>query len=686
MDIVAADSPLEQSRQREGQPKEGESLKESARLAKRWATELSASKKWLKKFTERGERCEQAYMDDVAGSRGKSSRVNLFWSNVQVTLAAIYGRLPKATVDRKYRDFSDDVARVAGMMLERLLNADLEVEHDNTNPAMRDAVQDRFVAGLGQVWCRYDVQTEEIPGQQPGTPIGERILDEQCVVEYVLWSDFRYAPCRNWKECRWVARAVYMDEDHLKERFHLSDEQASMVPMSNRSFGDTNPEDVFKATPFSQARIWEVWDKEHNQCIWYCEGCPFVLDYDDDILQLDNFFPCPQPVVATCLTKAFLPKADWVMAKDLYEELNEVNDKLRMLEKAVKAVGVYDKNATSVKKLLSEGVENEMLPVENWSAFVEKGGLKGVVDWMPVEAYVNAITQLTQRKQVLQRDLYELLGISDIMRGASVASETATAQQLKVQYGGARLAKLQADVARFVGEVMRIRAEIICNHFQPETIIKRSLIEKTPDAPLAQPAVQLLKDQRLAQYAIKVDAASMAAPDWDQEKQIRTEFMGAVSNYVMAAAPMVQNDPKTGIFLLKLLQWGCAGFKGSESIEGVIDQAVAAFEQQQASPPPPAPPSPKDQKDSASAKKSEADAGKSVAETEAVQIENEINKALIKSYDQNGGLGQDEQMLQQPIEAQPFNPAQGLNPNLPQGIPLPPQNLPEQRMPSTPLR
>src|SRR5262249_41530937 len=158
---------------------------------------------------------------------------------------------------------------------------------------------------------------------------------------------------------------------------------------------------------------------------------------------------------------------------------------------------------------------------------VEKGGLKGCVDWMPIEQFVNAVMQLTQRKQQVQHDLYELLGLSDIMRGASVASETATAQQLKVQYGGARLAQLQASGGAFVAEVMRIRAQIICNHFQADTIRALSLIDKTPDAQYADQAIALLKQRGMAEITIKVDADTMAAPDWEAEKQIRTEFMGA---------------------------------------------------------------------------------------------------------------------------------------------------------------
>jgi hypothetical protein len=614
------------------------SLIESAKKAKRWQTELDASKKWMDKFTKAARECEKQYLDighaQMDGALSNyAAKTNLFWSNVQVILSAIYGRLPKAEVDRKFKDFDDDVARTAGIIMERILNGDIEREHDDTNAAMRDAVQDRFVSGLGQVWCRYEVETEKVPMPvtdpvtgmpqidpmgQPMTEEVEQILNEEAEVDYVYWDDFRYSPCRRWRECRWVARRVYMSKEKLKQRFSLTDQQLAMVPMQTQgpanNQGDRDT-DVLKATPFKQAAVWEIWSKDDNYVCWFVEGCTFLLDDQPDPLELEDFFPCPQPVVATTLTSAFLPRPDYAMTQDLYKELDRINAKISHLTDAVKCAGVYDKTAGPLKQLLTTGVENSLVPADNWSAFTEKGGLKGVVDWMPIEQYVNAIVQLNQRKAQLQHDLYEVLGISDIMRGASVASETATAQQLKVQYGGARLSNLQNEVARFVSAVMRIRANIISNLFQPETILKRSQIERTPDAALAQPAIQMLKDFGTSMYSIEVTSDSLAAPDWAAEKEARTEFLGAASNYIMAAAPIVQQSPETGAFLIKLLQWAAAGFKGAKTIEGVLDEAARALTQKAQQPPPPPPPTPEDDKNKAQAAKYGAEAEKTAKET-----------------------------------------------------------------------
>jgi hypothetical protein len=671
-------------------------LTASAEKARKWQTELDASKRWMEKFCAQARRCEAAYMGsatngDSSGSdplnRDQRGKVNLFWSNVQVILSAIYGRLPQAEVDRKFGDFTDDVSRVAGIIMQRILNGDIEREHDDTNAAMRDAVQDRFIVGLGQVWCRYEVETEEVDqpvrnpltGQpmidpttgQPITTKTEKIINEEAPVDYVHWEDFRYSPCRRWREARWVARRVYMNEKQLRKRFKLTPVQLGMIPMRASAMDASDRSEstsVLRATPFKQAGVWELWDKEENYVCWYVEGCSFILDEVQDPLQLDDFFPCPQPVVATTLTNAFRPRADYSMAQDLYRELDRINARIASITRAVKVAGVYDKTAGPLKSLLTTAVENALVPADNWSTFVEKGGMKGVIDWMPIEQYVNALMQLVQRKGQIERDLYEVLGISDIMRGTSAPSETLGAQQLKAQYGGARLGNLQNEVARFVSATMRIRANIISNHFQPETLIKRSLIERTPDAQLAQPAVQLLKDFGTALYSITVTADTLAAPDWAAEKEARTEFMGATSNYLMAAGPMVQQSPEIGAFLLKLLQWGAAGFKGSKTIEGVLDQAARALEQQAQQPKPPAPPTPEDRKDDAAAVKSQADAERSKAEAQRTTIETAIlARGTGMPYPMPGQLGAPPQGMQPPQMPQPPQlPPQPQAPQMPQ--------------------
>ena len=221
-----------------------------------------------------------------------------------------------------------------------------------------------------------------------------------------------------------------------------------------------------------------------------------------------------------------------------------------------------------------------MIPVDNWAMFAEKGGIKGQVDWIPIQEVVNAIDHLRVYRQDKVTQIYEVLGVSDIMRGSSKASETAAAQQIKAQFGSTRIQLKQFYIADWITQALRIKAEIICKHFQPETIIKRSNIERTPDAPLAMQAVQLLKDEEMSEYRINIEADSMAAMDWAAERDAAVQFMQGLGAFISQVAPMAQQVPAAAPVLMSLLQWSVSKFRVSTQIESVLDQAISALKQQ----------------------------------------------------------------------------------------------------------
>jgi hypothetical protein len=122
------------------------------------------------------------------------------------------------------------------------------------------------------------------------------------------------------------------------------------------------------------------------------------------------------------------------MIQDQYQELDTINNRVSMLLQACKVVGVYDQSASGVSRMLTEGFDNQLIPVDNWAMFAEKGGLKGQVDWLPLDVVVDALTQLITNRDLIKAQIYELTGISDIVRGATKASETLGAQEIKSKF------------------------------------------------------------------------------------------------------------------------------------------------------------------------------------------------------------------------------------------------------------
>lgn len=565
-------------------------------LAQRWQTEIQASQQELLKFHQDANRITQRYLDKRDAYSKEESKVNLFWSTMQVLLSMLYARPPKADVARSFQDYDDDVARVAGTMLQRLLNRAFDDSTSAWDSAVRQGIEDWLVVGEGQIWLRYEVETEdyEIPavfdefGQELSpAEQAQRITDEDAPVDYIYWEDFFWSPARTWTEVRWVARRVFMTKDQLTERF--GPEIAAVVPLGNYSKKDQVNDQSPKHDPWNKAEVFEIWCKEKRKVYWYAKSCDVILDVKDDPLHLDNFFPCPKPLSANVTSSNFMPRADYIFAQDQFNELDEINTRITWLTRAAKVVGVYDKAAEGIQRLFNQGSENQLIPVDNWAMFAERGGVKGQVDWIPIDQVVNAIDHLRQYRQDKVMQIYEVLGISDIMRGSSKASETAAAQQIKAQFGSTRIQLKQFYIADWITQALRIKAEIICKHFQPETILRKSNIMRTPDAQIAMQGVQLLKDEEMSEYRINIEADSMAALDWAAERDAAVQFMQGLGAFISQVAPMAQSVPAAAPVLMSLLQWSVSKFRVSTEIESVLDQAISSLKQQGVQPPQPNP-------------------------------------------------------------------------------------------------
>ena len=492
-----------------------------------WTIEMAGAEEFQKDWWTRSDAVIDRYTDTRKGRGNDDTRVNLFTANIQTQRAMLYGKTPSTEVKRRFADPGDDVARVAGESLQRMLNTDIERDSDTYAQALEMALDDRLLPGFGSCRVRYEVETEDgeyvdaikevgedgveyevAPGYQPEPTITK----EEVEVDYVHWKDERWSPCRHYHEVRWRAWKADMTRDALHARFDavLGEVEVDLIPLKARKSTDEN--DKLKDDPWSRAEVWEIWSKEHRKVFWWVAGANKILDSQEDPLKLDGFFPSPKPMMANSTTSKFMPVPDFYLAQDLYNEIDSVSTRITKLERAIKAVGVYDKTSEELKRLLSEGTDNQMIPVDGFLAFGEKGGLKGAVDWLPLEQFVAALDKLREYRSELIALLYQVTGMSDIMRGQSSGATTATEQAIKAKFASTRMQAFQNEFARFASDIMAIKAEIISKHFSPQTIIERSNMKylSPQDQQLAQAAVQIIKSD-VYQYrvAVKPEAISM---------------------------------------------------------------------------------------------------------------------------------------------------------------------------------
>jgi len=235
---------------------------------------------------------------------------------------------------------------------------------------------------------------------------------------------------------------------------------------------------------------------------------------------------------------------------------------------------------------MTEGDNNSLIPVDKWAAFSEKGGLRGSVDLLPLDTIAQALIQCYQARSDIKAQIYEITGISDIIRGQSMASETATAQQIKGQYAGLRLRSLQEDVALFATEVIRLKAQVMCMRYQPQTILAYSAAEQMSDADkaLIPQALELIREKPLRNFRIDIAADSLVQIDESQERQDRLQFMQAFGGFLQQALPVGQASPELVPVMMDLMKYGVQAFKAARPLEGTIDAALEQLKQVAAQP------------------------------------------------------------------------------------------------------
>lgn len=547
-----------------------------------WAAEMESAQKRLRSWHKQADKIDNRYVDRKKDDNGRlldSSRagfsLNIFHSNVTTLNSMLYGALPKVDVSRKFADSQDDAARVAAEMMERLLNADISENGQDYDSVLRSALLDRLVPGLGCARVRYEF-TSQTSTDAFGNE-SEQVTNETAPVEYYHWRDLLWGWGRNFSEIPWLAYRSYLDKDEAAKRF--TKEVADTLAYKKQEIGTKEGEDIDSEadSPWMKAEIWEIWDKKKKQVVWYSKGADKLLDTKPDPLKLTRFFPSPGFFMANPTTSIYIPTPDYYLSQDLYNEIDLLQTRISILTTAVKAVGVYDASAEGVQRIFTEGSDNTLIPVENWALFAEKGGLQGQIDWVPIQDVTNALDKLIMIRDQTIALLQQTSGMADIMRGdLNNQYEGVGQSQIKAKFGSVRIQAMQDDFAKFASELMQIKAEIIAIHFDPQRIVAASNMSASLDAELIPQAMQLLKNPEQSKLRVTIRPESVAMTDFAQLQNERVAYMNSLATFLQSAAPLIQEKPEAEPYLLHMLQWGLAGFKGASEIEGVLDKAIDA--------------------------------------------------------------------------------------------------------------
>lgn len=462
--------------------------------AQPWLGRLTNAEKEFDKWQHAADNIDKLYADlDHLRHNGRDKEFQLFWSNIQVLGPSIYARPPVPVVTPKFKD-RRPLYRTASEMLERACVVSFDVaDIDQHMLALRD---DLAIVGRGVPWVSY-----EDDGAQ-----------EKVCYEHLDRKDFLHEPARKWADVGWVAKRAWLTPDEMRKRFK---EAADDVPYSSRR-DDKGVSNVQKCG------VWEIWSKTEEKVVWVVEGCQKVLDEGEPHLKLTGFFPCPRPAYATVQRRSLVPVPDMLVYKDQLEEVNALTRRIHALQWAIKVRGFYsgegDIGKAIERAIQSTDDDSLLIPIPNLQSLMQGSG--DPIIWLPIEVIAQTIQGLVELRRQLFEDVYQIIGLSDIMRGMTDSSETATAQRFKQQNGSYRVRDKQNELIRVARDMVRIGAEIMAEEFSEDTLIDMAQMDLPTDAEVQEQLEDLRKKAKEELNGLAEKAEQMAAQAQQQGQEV----------------------------------------------------------------------------------------------------------------------------------------------------------------------
>ncbi len=607
----------------EQQPSED---KTSEEIATRWQQEIARYEKWAGDWHRRARKILKLYARQNQDT-GVKRKFAMLWANTEVLKPSVLAQAPVPQVSRRYKD-KDKTGRIAAELLERAC------AYSQEKSAFADVLfqvrDDLLLPGRGTAWIR--VETDEDSTQS-------------LIHDYVQWKDFMHSPARYWKEVTWVGKWSYLTKDQIEQRWdkklarELQYDHKALSESQYAAENDTTRGVVAKAA------IAEIWDKTTRKVYFISRAHPVPLEVSEPFLTLQDYWPTPKPAFATLTNESLIPTPDYTYYRDQAEEIDDLTARIASLTDSLKVVGFYPGGADNdvqqaLEKALKPGTENQMIPVNSWAAFAEKGG-QSIIVFLPIKEVAETVKACIELRAQLIQDVYQISGISDVLRGATDPDETATAQSLKAQWGSVRIRDRQKMMANFARDCTRIGCEIMAENFdfgtlrqmanmmpqpqqeaQPQQPIPApSTADPSQDMGMAQPSPAgpegmdnagampapspesptewdeslmpeveaLLKNDKLRSFRIDIETDSTIQPDEDADKQRRVEFIEAVSSFVSQAMPIAQAQPALLPVMGEMLQFLVRGFRAGRNMEDAIERSMEQLGQQAQQPPPPDP-------------------------------------------------------------------------------------------------
>lgn len=582
------------------------------KLGRKWLTRIREALAREEAWRRDAEAAEKAYSCDAeSDAPGKLYDFNILHSNVETIVPSLYNSTPAPDIRERFRVGSSDrngsVARLVAQLFERGIA--VQIDDGRLDGEMEAVVQDAFLAGRGVLRLRFDADESVDPMTSQLVVSNERVR-----FEAVSWRDYCEGPAQRWDQVPWVAFRYSVSEEEM--------ERISDPEMRDKLAKGKDPKDrpVFEQSRDEDAYIWEIWCRESRRVKLLVEHSGEIISMQDDPLQLPGFFPMPAPVQPIGVTGKRGPVCPFAVYRKLADELETITRRIKAIATGLKVRGIVLSDAASVEAL-AQADDNTLVPISDITGMAQMGGLDRAITWWPVETAIAVLRELYSLREGVKQAIYEITGISDIIRGQGDKGETATAQQIKTQWGSLRIKRLQRLVERAVREVFILTTEIMSRHFSVQTLQMMSGIQVPPDA------VQMLNSP-LDHYRIDVESDSTVRADLTQRREEMARFLEGSAQFIGTMAPLVQQSPEMAQPIAEIYASFARQFRLGKQAEDAIEQMAqgAAQAAQQ--------PSPERQAQQAQAQAEQAkvqlEGQKMQAETQIKAVELQIKQAELR--------------------------------------------------------
>ena len=562
-------------------------------IVQHWLTEIESAKKREEDFRKDGKDILEIY----GSTKSTPTPFNILFSNTETMLPNLYSSVPIPVVERRFKD--DDqlgkaAARAGQLALKFLLDTNVE-GYETFDDGMSAVVLDALLPGRGVTCIKYDAKIGELPpqsdsaaqpavveglegsaaapvaqaGSQPATTAAEPDPykeSELVCLDSKEWNKVYFGFAKKWSKVPWIAYEEYIDKEEARRLF--GEKAEKMVFTEHEE--DEEKEKTEDESKRKTACIYVIWDRDGGKKIRYISAQykDGYLKVDDDPLQLTGFFNCPKPLQFV-KKNDLLPTALYTQYKEQAEEINSLTRRIAKITKAIKARGAYDSQLGADLEKIMEGDDNELVPAESASSLAAEKGLDAAIWFMPIDKLIIVLRELMAAREAAKQVVYEIMGIADIMRGQSNASETLGAQEIKQHFGTLRLKRLQKEVQRYARDILRMMLEIAATQFNEDTWKRMTGLpflttqesaqlqavaqaaQQTGQPPdqqtqqkLQQPTweqvLSVLKDDMQRSYRIDIETNTTVEAEATEDKKDVTEFMTAMGQLMNGLTPLVE--------------------------------------------------------------------------------------------------------------------------------------------------